>query len=391
VEVDAATAWPFATGGAVSERMEWLTDAMSPPYGPPQNRKLRQAPRTYFQFDGLESQDNRRWMETLLNNNGAGLWHAPVVTDKVELTAAITGGATSIAVATSGRRFIEGGNAMLLGANPRDYQVLEIDTVAADSITLVDPVTDSWPVGSILVPTVGAHLAQTPVLPRFTGDDVPYSISFRADEPLDWTADVGDATYRSYPVFELPIEWSNDPSYAPERNVALVDNEIGPVRVYDQAGMVLPVFGFSMTLVGRTAISDYRAFLWALSGRWSPLWVPTLAQDVRLLSVHSTTALNVVWSGLADWELRGNRRDIRIQRAGFAPIYRRITSVSSVDANTERMVLDSALPGGFDADDVTCISFMALCCQDTDINALRLWSFDVVQSELMFRGINNDF
>ena len=105
----------------------------------------------------------------------------------------------------------------------------------------------------------------------------------------------------------------------------------------------------------------------------------------RLLAVPTATTLDVEWFGFGDWPLQANRRDIRIERHGAAPLYRRITAVNPV-TDGERLVLDAALPGGFSVDQVACISFMALCRQDADVNALRLWGQGVVQSQLTFVG-----
>lgn len=386
-----AIAWPFAIGGAISERLEWLTDVMAPPYGPPQNRKLRHTPRTFLNFDGLEEAGLRRWMETLLVNNRAGLWHVPLAIDTTETTAAAAAAATTIEVSTAGRRFQAGGNALLLGRDARTHEVVEIDTVEADEITLAQPTTRAWPAGSMIVPTIGGQLVNAPTLGRFTGSSAPYTISFRAAEPIPWTADFGGTIYRDFPVLDPVLDWSSDPTFIPERNIESLDSGIGPVRLYDRAGMLLPLTRLDVTMVDREQLAEFRSLLYALSGRWQPIWVPSLARDFEIQAVNSSTTIDVEWQGFNDWPIKANRRDIRIDRAGEAPIYRRITAAADVDADTERLVLDSALPGGFSAATVTAISFMALCCQDSDTNALRLWNRDTVTAELTFQGINNDF
>ena len=391
MEISGATAWPFAIGGQMSERWEWMTDPMEPPYGPPQNRKLRQAPRIFLNYDGLETRDNRRWMETLLNANGAGLWHVPLVIDDAELATPLADGATIIAVDTTQRRFRAGGNAMLLGQTPREHQVLQIDEVLEDSITLITPVDGAWAAGTTLAPTVASRLASEPVLPRFTGDDAYYAISFRGDEPIDVPPDFGGAVYRAFPVFEMPIDWLSDPSYQPVRNLESVDNGVGPVVVYDLAGMVLPRIRFDMTLVDRASAWAFEQLLYALSGRWQPIWIPSMAQDVQIQAKFSDSAIDVAWMGYSDWPIRANRRDLRIEMADGQVHYHRITAAVSVDDDTERLQVSPNLAVGFDAAQVVGISFMALCCQNADVNLLRLWSAGMIESSLEFRGINNDF
>lgn len=391
MEVTDAVAWPFAIGGSISERLEWLTDLLEPPYGPPQTRKLRQAPRTVFNFDGLESKASRRWMETLLAANRVGLWHVPLAIDTTELGAAAAISDEVLQVETAGRRFRAGGNALLLGSNAREHEVVEIDTVDADSITLVQPLTRAWRTGAMLVPTIGARLTEAPNLGRFTGDDAPYSIAFRADEPLDWPGDLGATLYRDFPVIELPADWTSDPGFRPERLVDTLDNSIGRVRQYDLAGVLRPEIRFALTLAGRSNISAFRSLLHGLCGRWQPAWVPSLGQDVAIKAVNTSTTLDVEWMGIHEWALQGNRRDIRIERRGAAPIYRRINAAVEVNASTERLQLDAALPGGFALADVVAVSFMALSLQDSDTNLLRLWDRDVVNSEVSFKGITHAF
>lgn len=387
---DAAVAWPFATGGQVSERLQWLTDGMDPVYGMETTRKLRQAPRVVLACDGLESGLNRRWMENLVAMNGAGLWHAPLVVDATTTDGAAAAAATAVPVDTAFRRFFAGGNAMLVDAgNPRRYEIVEISAVNADSLDLVDPLSNAWPANSLILPTIGAYLDTTPQFSRFTGDDAPYSVAFRVAHPMDWPADFGDATYRDLPVLELPVYWTQDPTYTPARTLSTMDDGIGPMRLLDRPGITLPKIGLEATLVGAEEIATHRSLLYALSGRNHPIWVQSYAQDFALQSIVSSLAIDVAWSGFSEWPLQANRRDIRIARHGAAPIYRRIDAVAGVDGDTERLALDAALPDGTVAEDIAGISFMALCRQDADINSLRAWGHGVVQSQMTFKGCNH--
>jgi len=373
-------------GGAVSERYEWLTDGMPPPYGMETTHRLRQDPRVLLTFDGLESGASRRWMEQLVAMHGAGRWHVPLACDGVETTAAAAADATVLGADTAHRRFVAGGNAMLVRpGEPRVAEMVRIEEVDDGVLFLDTGLLRDWPAGSLLLPTLGCWLDGTPQFARFTGDDAPYSIAFRAGEAMPLVAPGDVPAYRGLPVFEQPVYWTQDPGYTPARRVATLDDGIGPILLHDQAGMVLPRISVEVTAVGAAEIAAHRSLLGALSGRYHPAWVPSFGQDFHVLAVPSSTTLDVEWFGFGDWPLQANRRDIRIERHGGAPLYRRITAVNP-QSNAERLVLDAALPVGFTVEDVAGVSFMALCRQDADVNSLRLWGQGVVQSQLAFVG-----
>lgn len=371
----------------MSERYEWLTDGMPSPYGLEYTVRLRRDPRVVLSFDGMETAANRRWLENVVAMHGARRWHVPLVCDSGETTATALAAATSLPVITAHRRYADGGLAILIvPGSPRRAEVVEIDTVTASSLELAEPLAGDWPAGSVVAPVVECWLDGTPQFGRFTGDAAPYSVSFRAAAPPPMPEAFGATQYRGAPVFDAPVYWTQDPAYTPARNIVTLDDGIGPILLHDRGGMVLPRIQVEVTAVGAAEIAAHRALLAAMSGRHHPIWVPSFAADFRLLSVASSTALDVDWSGYSEWLPQQNRRDIRIDRYGAAPLYRRITAATDMGAGVERLVLDTALPGGFSAADVAGISFMALCRQEADVNALRQWGSGVVQSQIVFEG-----
>ena len=385
-----AVAWPFAAGGAVSERLQWLTDGLDPVRGMETTRQLRDTPRVVVEFDGLESAANRRWMENQLSAHGAHLWHVPLLADSTATLAAAAPGDSVLAVPTAARRFVAQGNAMLLDpSDPRRYEVLELAGVADGLLTIDGELIGTWPAGSLIVPTAGGYLDNPPQLQRFTADAAPYSVAFRLAHPQDWPADFGPITYRDLPVLDVPVFWTQDPTYVPARALQRVSDQIGPDRVLDAAGVPLPEITLEATLVNAGEIATHRSLLYALAGRQHPIWVPSMARDFVVQAVASSTLLDVEWCGFSAAPLRDNRRDIRIARHGQPDLYRRIVAAAEVDEATERLALDAPLPGGLEADDIAGMSFLALCRQTSDVNALRVWSHGVVQSTLSFKGCNH--
>jgi hypothetical protein len=384
-------AWTFTAGGEISERLDWLTDVLIAPTGPEQRRRLRPSPRIVLSFDGLESGATRREMETLLVANGAGEWYAPLPHDASELATALTSGAV-LDVDTTGRRFVAGGHALLIGDDARAYELGLIDSLTDSTVTLHVAPADTWPIGTRVVPMVKARLDAMPVLQRFTGDSVPLTLAFRFIEPLDWAEDAGDASYRDLPVMEWTHDWSTDPAFTPSRGLAIVDNDTSIPTVYDQAGIPLSQETRQYTLQGRDQIGAFRSLLYALGGRWSPLWLPTLAQDFLVTAplASADTTLDVEWCGFAAWPLLPNRRDIRIELTDGTVIYRRITDADALGDDQERLTLDSALGVDATAAQVRLVSFMALVRQDTDVNLFRYWTSEVVLTEMSFRGFRDD-
>lgn len=384
---DAIQPWPFATGGQMSERYEWLTDGMPPVYGMEYTVRLRRDPRVILAFDGMELAANRRWLENVVAMHGARRWHVPLVCDASETTAPASAADEALAVDTQHRRYVAGGHVILMvPGEPRRAEVVEIAEVHAASLDLAAPLAADWPAHSMVAPAVACWLDGAPQFARFTGDAAPYSVAFRTAEPPAMPESFGGAEYRDIPVFEQPVYWTQEPAYTPARKVATIDDGIGPILLHDQGGMVLPRIQVEVTAIGAAEIAAHRAMLAAMSGRHHPVWVPSFGADFRLLSVASSTALDVEWSGYAQWLPQANRRDIRIDRYGQPPLYRRITAAADMGAGVERLVLDSVLPGGFSAGSVAGISFMALCRQEADVNALRQWGTGVVQSQIVFEG-----
>ncbi|MGV8959201.1 MAG: hypothetical protein ACOH1V_02280 [Stenotrophomonas sp.] len=381
--------WTFAAGGDVAEYLEWLTDVSTPVTLASQHRRLRDVPRVRLSFEGLESGLVRRWMENLLHRNGGGRWQVPLHCDGYELASAVGVGAVALPGEANGLRFVAGGNALLVRDDARRFEVVTVDAVTAGGITLAGGTVLTHPAGTRVLPLYVGSLVQMPQLSRFTGDAAPYQLEVRLDDVLDFPADAGGASYRGYPVLELAADWSADPRWTAARELATADDGTGPVFRYDTLGQALPELSRSYTAVGRQEIGQLLGLLYALAGRWQPIWVPSQAQDLRIVAaaLSSATALDVEWCGLVQMGLPPNRRDLRIQMDSGAVIYRRVTGVAQVSGAVERLALDTALGVAIDPARVVSASWLVLSSQAADVNKLRWWKNDVVQTDLTFTAV----
>lgn len=380
--------WTFFAGGEYAEQLDSRTDILRAATGPEQRIKLRPEPHVQLTFNGLAEGDERRWLENLLNANGDGRWWVPWPMEAQALGAPLASGASAIPVDTRWRHFTAGGRALLLGATPRSWELVEIDTLDDDTLTLVDATDAAWPGGTVVVPVFLGKLADVFEIPRFTGEAGGYQAKFRADEAIAWPADAGDVTYRDLPVLSVPLEWTADPVDVPERERAAVDNGLGLPFAVDPVDQPLNRIRVACTVQGLESAAALRSLVMALAGCWAPIWVPSLAQDFRVVTsvVNGATALDVAWCGFSTAPLAENRRDIRITLYDGTSHYRRITEAAELSSTTERLTLDSAIVTGFAAADVAQVAFLQLCRQEADTNLLRWWTADVVRTTLEFRG-----
>lgn len=388
--------WPFAPGGEYSEELAWLTDMLQAPSGGTQHRRLRQSPRTVIAFAALESGAVRRRMELLLRANSALPWWVPVAIDVRSLGSAVSIGATSLPVTVDNARFIGGGKVLAMGNDSAQYELLSIASggVSGSALTLSAATTKAWPAGTLLYPVRRGNLAEAPQIGRFTGDSVGLvELRFMLDDPLDTTAALSGSTYRGLPVFDaFAPAWSSDPTWTPERLAVRIDDEIATPFVADLAGVSTSKMVMRYAPDTAAAVVSFRAALFALAGRWSPVWVPTAAHDLRMVAAVSNGQgyIDVEGPLLSTLPLPANRRDIRIELEGGTVHHRRITAAAAQSATVDRLTLDSTITTGFALEAVRRVCFLSLCVQDSDTNRLDYFGPAMLQCELSWRELDHE-
>lgn len=396
-------AWAFATGGDYAEQFDWLTEVLAGDGGNTQHRSLRETPRVLLSFAGLESGDNRRWMEVLLRSNSAGRWWVPVGVDSFWLGAAAPASAAVLSVsgeAFASARMVEGGHVMLVDPNnPHRFEVQEVAVggIGVDTLSLEGLVglAYDWPAGTQVVPVRRGRLAEAPQVGRFTADHTGLiSLKFRLEDPLEDDAEFPGELYRGYPVFDFIVPvWTTDPVWTPERLQASVDFEVAVPVMVDTAGAALGKTTMSFVPDTLPGVVGFRAALFVLSGRASPTWVPSWTHDLRILAPVTNGATHIDVAGplfsAPETGLQDNHRDIRIALANGTVLYRRITTAVSLGGGVERLTLDSAIATGFSVAQVSMTCFMGLCVQDSDSVLLRYFGPTAAQCDLVWRELKH--
>lgn len=373
------TPWPWRpdwTRG-ILETLEWQTHIEASENENEQVDSMRLSPRRSMTFSvGVEGAE-RQAMETAIDGWAGRVWSLPVWPDGVDLVANLSAGATSVPVPTAGRDFQVGGLAMFKGEGFRDYEVVEVEALDTNLVTLRRPTVRTWPAGTVLYPARTARMPEGMEYQRFTGRTSLGSVAFDFVGDQDWPALTGMPTYRGFPVLEDVPEWSRGPTTASTRKLASRDNGFGNPEFIDRADVALlrQVFGYIPT--GRAQLARMRSLLYLLAGRWGAFWAPTWAEDFTLAlpSTAGTTALDVAWKGYTLYTpLHRNRRDLRIQQ-GATVQYARIDSTSELDSATERLGIDAPLAASLVPGQVK-LSYLSLWRLDTDRVEWAWWSGD---------------
>lgn len=353
----------------IRERLSWETDVLGSPSGAEQRRAIRLSPRRRFEGDLVVDGRERGLFDNAIAGWGSQIWAMPIWPDVQVLEAVLNAGATSIACSTTGRDFRVGGLLLLRGTTAFLSEAAEIEAVGPSSITLQRPLQATWPAGTRLYPARTARLPEQPAITHKSDTVWTASFTFELQEPSDWAALTGLPTYRSHPVYALAPDESTGLGVSTERLIEVLDNLSGIPRVLDTAAQPFPVRVHRSVANGITERADLRSLFYTLNGRQVSIWLPTHADDFRLTVTvtAASTALSVENVGYArfGFNLIG-RRDIRIELHSGVVFYRQILDASEIDADTEQLVIDSALGQTVNPADVGRISFMALVRSNSD-------------------------
>lgn len=388
--------WPVPAdwgGNGVRETLEWLSELLPARNRKTQKRQLRQVPRRTFEFDIITDEQLSRVADTLLNDQGSKDWLLPIWHDVQLLGVELANSSLAVPCRTVGFDFVQGGQAVLWISVNR-WEVVDIEAIEVDQLTLQDTTTFAWPAGTRLYPLRRGHLVEQPQETRWSDDKGTRKVQFIIDEPCAWPAVLPGATYRGYPVLEMRPDEGEDLSASFARSVETVDVGTGPIARFDWPGRSFREAQVTWLVHGRDQHSDLRSLLYALRGRMQTLWLPTWNRDLVLIETvgATSTSLTIEWAGYTLFgRQQSNWRDIRIELLGGATFYRRI--MSSMEAGpAEQLTIDEALGVELSPGRVRCISFLVLSEQASDaIELVHVTDADgITSASTRFQGVRND-
>ena len=390
-----AFTWAPDWANGIRERLIWATDIMQSPRGAEQRRAIRLAPRRELNADLIVDGRERQAFDMAMFGWGARIWAVPIWPEIQLLSSGVDAGALEIPCDTSHLDFRDNGLALLRGETSFHYETVEIQSIAADALTLKRPLQMSWPAGTRLYPARTARLSQVPELARKTDMMQTASVNFEVMEPSDWPAVMPATTYRSFPVYDAVPEESQDLTSSFANLTLLLDNGSAIPRLQDTSGKAMPVLLHRWQLYGRAERAAFRSFLYALDGRRVPVWIPTHADDLTLVATITSNAavMDIAAIGYTRFaQTKVGRWDIRIWLRDGSVFYRRITAAAEISTEVERLVIDSSFGITITPDDVMRISFLQLVRSDSDSVEIEhvTDSEGVARAQQIFKGVRDD-
>lgn len=357
----------------MAERLAFLTDVLAASEGAEQRRSIRQTPRRTFEADFLLTGRERTFWDLFINSLGGAEVVAPLYWEIVTLPATLTATVSDrIDFDTTYREWAyhAGYLALLIGDSALDYEVVEIASVDAAGVDLTLPPARSWPKGSKLLPLRRAVLDQVGDVNQPSAAVGTVTAQIRIVGPNPWTP-AADASpvYSGLPVFLSEPNWVENLTVQQDREIALLDTDVGLTYQVDASGRVLLGQAHRWFLPGREKLAGFRDLIYRHRGRAGAFWLPTFKADLRLVNSPGSGATQIEVENVGYLYTGGptsGREYIAIKHTGGTILRKVLSVIPGTTSATEKLNLDAALGLALSPGQVLRISFADAARFDTD-------------------------
>lgn len=289
--------WPFLPNwrDGITERLSWATVVNGSDTGAEQRYSTRLSPRREFEAMFHPIGDTRTFFDLFLSELGGQEMMVPLWHDRHKLSAEIEEGDVRVDCDTEFGEFMDGGMAILIGADAWSHRVLEINEVDDTGFTLSAATDFDWPAGSVIHPLRRSRLDFQPnfrLLTNTVGESTLRFILNQANDLPDLGAWAG-LVLDTYPVMTIGTDWIEPVDLNFNRIMETNDNGTGLTYTRDIAERGFRVKSHKWQLRGREQNWEFRQFLYRMAGRRSPVWMPTGATDM-VVAVQANAAANSV-------------------------------------------------------------------------------------------------
>ena len=368
---------PFEAIVPCNETLQWLTDVQISHNGTEHRERVRAEPRTSFRF--MYSEGINRLAEATLNQYAAMNldWIVPLWTE-CQFIGAIASASGVITIDTTDLDYRDNSLALIY-ESPLLWEVVEISTVAAGSLTLLAVTENDYVNAKVLPARLG--LIAGAINKVGTGYSAITTINYDVTDNLALTpADTPEQFLGSDIYFDEPLKGAND-TYKKTITTDLnrIDFELGLFDkltpwLYNRVDIVT-----SHILQDKQEIRAFKRLLERRAGRQTSFWEPTFEADLVVTSVGTIVSnMNVDIIGQTDWPMIRTHIAILDKDGTWYP--RTILSFIQITTVTFELVLD--VPLNIDAATIECVSYLGLKRFNTDRVELKWIGNNTIQAAI---------
>ena len=270
----------------LKETLTWNSGVSRSFAGDEQRQSLVERPRLRLEYDYVLANHND--IATLTNRVFG--WElrtlaVPRWQDRSSLDSAASVGNTVVSCNTAHLGFYDGGLALIY-VSPTVWEVLDILTVAAGSLTMELPVRNNWPAGTKLFPVYIGQLPSKMKWKKITDRVWAGKVKFAADpvqtEPYLPVA-AAPLVYNAQELFVKRPNWRSPISETSTMNVFISDYGFGAVQPESHSDFAEHSRRYSWQCRNRAEITLLMEFLARRKGRVVPVYMPSWDTDFELM------------------------------------------------------------------------------------------------------------
>jgi len=357
--------------GTVAEELEFGTAVVPLGGGGEQRSSFRKRPRQAFRLEYLfdvDSTERRRWSNFLFGAQDR-LVALPLLHEGIETSADAAIGATLISVPSTASIDFRIGGHVVVFSDADTFDVAAVQSISPSQVTLATPTVNAYAAGATIAPVRFARIDGVVTSARPPMGVVRVSVRY---EVLENDVGAPDGDLSGLPTLGTRVIFDRrnvmprgDLNEAWAKNVTVIDNGSGIVRTLSDWDRNQHGFQLGFSSVSRAELWQTRELLYALRGRFSSFWVPTMQQEVVLVDgiAMNDDTLTVQGEGYLDFvRSRQSKATLRVTAVDGTVVVRTVISadVCDVDAGTEILTIDEPWPVTLELADVARVEWLEL-------------------------------
>lgn len=269
-------------------------------------------------------------------------------------------------------------------------EVVQVDSVAVNVITLTAPVSNTWPLGSVIRPALFGLLAGQISASRVSDGVQNFSLRFDAYPGGEPPEDLGtaDTLFQGLEVFTGEVDFGSAPSVDYQWPVEQVDYGIGRTAQFRPVVQHEQLIEGNFTGRSRAEVAALEAFWLRHKGRRTAFYRPTCQNDMQLAANANGSSIDVEGTLLA--QLFANADSpftdlaLEIVLTSGTRLRRLITGITTAGANS-RISLNASTTATVAG--TARISWMPLCRFGSDELVTRWQSQTTATVPLSFQSL----